>query len=52
LIWPYGGTRGRVTLRDVQAPSPRVLLLAVFLQAGTYGLTFLLPDLFATFGGE
>ena len=25
--------------------------LAIFLQAGTYGLTFLLPPLFATFGG-
>ena len=29
-----------------------LFLLAVFLQAGTYGLTFLLPDLFATFGAD
>ena len=29
-----------------------LFLLAVFLQAGTYGLTFLLPDLFAAFGAD
>ncbi len=29
-----------------------LFFLAVFLQSGTYGLTFLLPDLFAQFGGD
>ncbi len=29
-----------------------LFLFAVFLQAGTYGLTFLLPDLFATFDAD
>ncbi len=29
-----------------------LFFLAVFLQSGTYGLTFLLPDLFAEFGGD
>ena len=29
-----------------------LFFLAVFLQAGAYGLTFMLPDLFAGFGGD
>lgn len=29
-----------------------LFFVAVFLQSGTYGLTFLLPDLFAGFGGD
>jgi hypothetical protein len=29
-----------------------LFFLAVFLQSGTYGLTFLLPKLFAGYGGN